>query len=188
MTIDPQFQRRLLAASGFAELSLFQEAVEELEELPESSKELADRAGGLVGSLSALAEMVRSRIRRHPAFGNGTRRAELADRSCLCDPAKPWLGFRPRNSAAEPARNFRTAGPFSSILPATPRNSANWTKRANVFPGQFSSTKHLRRWRRPIQISSRYATRLIEDRHGKGVTTDFTDFTDECWEGLAVNP
>jgi tetratricopeptide (TPR) repeat protein len=40
MTIDPQFQRRLLAASGFAELSLFQEAVEELEELPESSKEM----------------------------------------------------------------------------------------------------------------------------------------------------
>jgi tetratricopeptide (TPR) repeat protein len=40
MTMDPQFQRRLLAASGFAELSLFQEAVEELEELPESSKEL----------------------------------------------------------------------------------------------------------------------------------------------------
>ena len=40
MTMDPQFQRRLLAASGFAELSLFQEAVEELQELPESSKEL----------------------------------------------------------------------------------------------------------------------------------------------------
>jgi lipopolysaccharide biosynthesis regulator YciM len=40
MTIDPQFQRRLLAASGFAELSLFQEAVEELEALPETSKDL----------------------------------------------------------------------------------------------------------------------------------------------------
>jgi lipopolysaccharide biosynthesis regulator YciM len=40
MIIDPQFQRRLLAASGFAELSLFQEAVQELEELPDASKEL----------------------------------------------------------------------------------------------------------------------------------------------------
>lgn len=40
MIIDPQFQRRLLAASGFAELSLFQEAVQELEELPETSREL----------------------------------------------------------------------------------------------------------------------------------------------------
>jgi tetratricopeptide (TPR) repeat protein len=40
VTIDSQFQRRLLAASGFAELSLFQEAVQELEELPEPSKEL----------------------------------------------------------------------------------------------------------------------------------------------------
>jgi len=40
MTIDPQFQRRLLAASGFAELSLFQDAVQELEGLPESSREL----------------------------------------------------------------------------------------------------------------------------------------------------
>jgi lipopolysaccharide biosynthesis regulator YciM len=40
MKIDPQVQRRLLAASGFAELALFQEAVQELEELPESSKEL----------------------------------------------------------------------------------------------------------------------------------------------------
>src|ERR1700749_2737692 len=40
MTIDPQFRRRLLAASGFAALSLFQEAVEELENLPETSKDL----------------------------------------------------------------------------------------------------------------------------------------------------
>jgi lipopolysaccharide biosynthesis regulator YciM len=40
LMIDPQFQRRLLAASGFAELSLFQEAVEELEDLPEASKDL----------------------------------------------------------------------------------------------------------------------------------------------------
>lgn len=40
MTIDPQFQRRLLAASGFAELSLFQEAVEELEDLPQTSRDL----------------------------------------------------------------------------------------------------------------------------------------------------
>jgi tetratricopeptide (TPR) repeat protein len=40
VTIDPHFQRRLLAASGFAELSLFQEAVQELEELPEPLKEL----------------------------------------------------------------------------------------------------------------------------------------------------
>jgi hypothetical protein len=41
MKIDPQVQRRLLAASGFAELTLFQEAVQELEELPECSKELS---------------------------------------------------------------------------------------------------------------------------------------------------
>jgi tetratricopeptide (TPR) repeat protein len=40
VTLDPQLQRRLLAASGFAELALFQEAVEELEELPSSSKDL----------------------------------------------------------------------------------------------------------------------------------------------------
>jgi tetratricopeptide (TPR) repeat protein len=40
MTMDPQLQRRLLAASGFAELSLFQEAVEELEELPASAKQV----------------------------------------------------------------------------------------------------------------------------------------------------
>jgi tetratricopeptide (TPR) repeat protein len=40
VTIDPHFQRRLLAASGFGELSLFQEAVQELEELPEAMKEL----------------------------------------------------------------------------------------------------------------------------------------------------
>ena len=40
MTVDPQFQRQLLAASGFAELSLFQEAVEELENLPETLQDL----------------------------------------------------------------------------------------------------------------------------------------------------
>jgi tetratricopeptide (TPR) repeat protein len=39
MIIDPQSQRRLLAASGYAELSLFQEAVEELEGLPEPFRE-----------------------------------------------------------------------------------------------------------------------------------------------------
>ena len=39
MIIDPRSQRRLLAASGYAELSLFQEAVEELEELPEPFRE-----------------------------------------------------------------------------------------------------------------------------------------------------
>ncbi len=39
MNMDPQLQRRLLAASGFAELSLFQEAVQELEEVPKSAKE-----------------------------------------------------------------------------------------------------------------------------------------------------
>ncbi len=38
MIIDPQSQRKLLAATGYAELSLFQEAVEELEELPEDFK------------------------------------------------------------------------------------------------------------------------------------------------------
>jgi tetratricopeptide (TPR) repeat protein len=35
MIMDLQSQRRLLAATGYAELSLFQEAVQELEELPE---------------------------------------------------------------------------------------------------------------------------------------------------------
>ena len=39
MIIDPRSQRRLLAASGYAELSLFQEAVEELEALPEPFRE-----------------------------------------------------------------------------------------------------------------------------------------------------
>jgi tetratricopeptide (TPR) repeat protein len=38
MIIDLQSQRKLLAASGYAELSLFQEAVEELEKLPEPLK------------------------------------------------------------------------------------------------------------------------------------------------------
>jgi tetratricopeptide (TPR) repeat protein len=39
MIMDPQSQRTLLAATGYAELSLFQEAVQELEELPDSFKE-----------------------------------------------------------------------------------------------------------------------------------------------------
>jgi lipopolysaccharide biosynthesis regulator YciM len=36
---DPQLHRRLLAASGFCELGLFQEAVEELEGLPAEARE-----------------------------------------------------------------------------------------------------------------------------------------------------
>ena len=40
MNIDPQIHRRLLAAIGFAELSLFQEAVQELEGLPDELKEI----------------------------------------------------------------------------------------------------------------------------------------------------
>jgi tetratricopeptide (TPR) repeat protein len=39
--IDSQIQRRLLAAVGLAELSLFQDAVQELEELPDSFKEVS---------------------------------------------------------------------------------------------------------------------------------------------------
>jgi tetratricopeptide (TPR) repeat protein len=39
---DPQLQRRLLAASGFCELGLFQEAVEELEGLPVEVRETRD--------------------------------------------------------------------------------------------------------------------------------------------------
>ena len=41
MKIDSQIQRRLLAAVGLAELSLFQDAVQELEELPDSFKEVS---------------------------------------------------------------------------------------------------------------------------------------------------
>ncbi len=41
MNIDPQIQRRLLAAVGLAELSLFQDAVQELEELPDKLKEIS---------------------------------------------------------------------------------------------------------------------------------------------------
>ena len=94
MTIDPQFlQRRLLAASGFAELSLFQEAVQELEELPESSKELPPVLVVWLEVYQQLAEMVRSRIRRHAVIGNGTRRTGLADRSGLCDPTRRGLVF-----------------------------------------------------------------------------------------------
>jgi lipopolysaccharide biosynthesis regulator YciM len=37
---DPQTQRQLLAASGFMELGMFQEAVEELESLPEAIREI----------------------------------------------------------------------------------------------------------------------------------------------------
>ena len=40
MNIDPQIQRRLVAAVGLAELSLFQDAVQELEELPDKLKEM----------------------------------------------------------------------------------------------------------------------------------------------------
>src|ERR1700678_3779104 len=60
---------------------------------------LAVGACCLVGSLSALAEVVRSRICGHPAFGNGAGRAELARCSSLRDPEEPRLGLCPRNSA-----------------------------------------------------------------------------------------
>jgi lipopolysaccharide biosynthesis regulator YciM len=41
VNLDPQIHRRLVAAVGFAELSLFQDAVQELEELPDKLKETA---------------------------------------------------------------------------------------------------------------------------------------------------
>ena len=42
MIPDAQLHRRLLAASGFSELGLFQEAVEELEALPAEARETRD--------------------------------------------------------------------------------------------------------------------------------------------------
>jgi lipopolysaccharide biosynthesis regulator YciM len=41
VNLDPQIHRRLVTAVGFAELSLFQDAVQELEELPDKLKEVA---------------------------------------------------------------------------------------------------------------------------------------------------
>ena len=39
MVVEPQIQRRILASSGFADLGLYQEAVDELEEIPEQAKD-----------------------------------------------------------------------------------------------------------------------------------------------------
>ena len=39
MVAEPQIQRRILASSGFTELGLYQEAVDELEEIPEQAKD-----------------------------------------------------------------------------------------------------------------------------------------------------
>src|ERR1700719_1273488 len=78
MTIDPQFQRRLRAASGFAELSLFQEAVQELEELPESSKELP-------AVLAALVEV-------YKCWQKGSEAESVAARLLEMEPEEPsWL-------------------------------------------------------------------------------------------------
>jgi tetratricopeptide (TPR) repeat protein len=39
MVLEAQIQRRILASSGFADLGLYQEAVDELEEIPEQAKD-----------------------------------------------------------------------------------------------------------------------------------------------------
>ena len=39
MVLEPQIQRRILASSGFTDLGLYQEAVGELEEIPEQAKD-----------------------------------------------------------------------------------------------------------------------------------------------------
>src|SRR5215468_141348 len=39
MAVEPQIQRRILASSGFTDLGLYQEAVDELEEIPEQAKD-----------------------------------------------------------------------------------------------------------------------------------------------------
>ena len=109
MMMDPQFQRRLLAASGFAELSLFQEAVQELEELPESAKEFP---AVLVVWLEvyqrwekwAEAESVATRL-----VGSGTRRTELAGSPCVCDPAGSRADLCSRSPAAS-RRKFPNCG------------------------------------------------------------------------------
>ena len=72
-----QIRRKVTAASGFAELGLYQEAVEELEELPESSKD----------DVPVLATW----LQVYQSWGKWSEAAAVADRLIQKDPdAADW--------------------------------------------------------------------------------------------------
>ena len=81
MTIDPQFQRRLLAASGFAELSLFQEAVEEqVRAAPKIEQSKRIRVHALVSSSASVVP----RLAQNPISGGVSHgAADKADNAGL---------------------------------------------------------------------------------------------------------
>ena len=155
MTMDPQFFNADFWPPPGLPNSLFSRRPCKSLRNCRNPRKNSHRAGGLVRSLSALAEMVRSRIRRHAVIGSGTRRTELAGRSCLCDPAELEVWVSPMKFCSKPAKNFRTAEPFNSTLPATPRSSATWMKPVSAWAGPFNSIRNLLRWRKRIPISSR---------------------------------
>ncbi len=72
-----QIRRKVTAASGFAELGLYQEAVEELEELPESSRD----------DMPVLATW----LQVYQSWGKWSEAAAVADRLIQKDPdAADW--------------------------------------------------------------------------------------------------
>jgi hypothetical protein len=81
VTIDPQFQRRLLAASGFAELSLFQEAVEEqVRAAPKIEQSKRIRVHALVSSSASVVP----RLAQNPISGDVSHgAADKADNAGL---------------------------------------------------------------------------------------------------------
>jgi tetratricopeptide (TPR) repeat protein len=88
-----QIRRKVTAASGFAELGLYQEAVEELEELPESSKD----------DIPVLATW----LQVYQSWGKCSEAAAVAERLIQKDPdAAEWyiaLAFAIRRAQSLPA-------------------------------------------------------------------------------------
>ena len=78
MVVEPQIQRRILASSGFADLGLYQEAVDELEQIPEQAKE----------SLPVLAAW----LEVYQSWQKWGEAVAVADRLTQKDPEDPsWI-------------------------------------------------------------------------------------------------
>lgn len=94
MALEPQIRRRILASSGFAELGLFQEAVTELEEIPEEVK----------GSLPVLVAW----LEVYQSWQKWGEAVAVADRLTEKDPENPsW--FVALAYATRRARDLRSA-------------------------------------------------------------------------------
>ena len=144
-----QIRRKVTAASGFAELGLYQEAVEELEDLPESSKD----------DITVLATW----LQVYESWGKWSEAAAVAERLIQKDPdAAEWyiaLAFAVRRAQSLAAAEVI----LDAALRKFPRNATIHFNLACYYAQLGTLDKARLYLQRAIAIDESFKTMALTD-------------------------